>query len=79
MHKYKCVVHEPKSVIKDPKHFHKVPRNVTEENKSFWGHNELGGSICKECYAKWLQRPNIVKDRVESLPVDTSQVRVFYY
>ena len=68
-HVYQCVVHQPDTIRRKSKHFHKPPRTVTEENKSFWNDDApLGGSICKHCYREYEHRPKSSKESTETPP-----------
>ena len=68
-HVYQCVVHQPDTIRRKSKHFHKPPRTVTEENKSFWKDDPpLGGSICKECYSMYHNRNRTKLNRTETSP-----------
>jgi hypothetical protein len=68
-HVHRCVVHQPNSVRRKSKHFHNPPRTVTEENQKFWkGNAPLGGSICKECYSKYLESFRSMKQQPETSP-----------
>ena len=69
MHKYKCIVHQPKAVFLNPNDFKKPPKKVTDENMFFWGQEiEVGGSICKDCYKKFGNRERDQMRQVNTLP-----------
>ena len=69
MHKYKCIVHQPKAVFLNPKDFKNPPNKVTKDNLAFWMEEvAVGGSICKNCYWKFNHQPKAEKGRVNIAP-----------
>ena len=79
MHRFFCVVHSPIPQRCKPEKFKKTPNKVTEENKMFWNEDlTVGGSICKECYDKYLQRKNILKHPSETLSDDSKVYKEYF-